>query len=95
MKIRRVETAALIGVLLWNEVALIDATQIKVAEKRKEELFKDLHTELCAKYGIETSGQRMGSLLFLLQDLEGVVKLMLESVTMGKVFSNNSAVFEE
>jgi hypothetical protein len=95
MKMRQIETAALIGVLLWNEVALIDTTQTKMAENRKEQLFKDLHVNLEEKYGEVAAGQRMGNLLFLLQDLEGVIKLMLESVTMGKVFSNNSVVFEE
>lgn len=95
MKPRRIETAALIGVLLWNEVAVVDGTQTKVTEERKEQIFKDLHLDLFSTYGEVVASQRMGALLSLLQHLEQVVKLMLEVVIVGKVFSGNSQVFEE
>lgn len=73
LQIREVEIAALAGVILWNEVAL--TSNFAGADKLRDRIYSELHSNIILTYGVSETGARMGSLLCLLNDLN--VSLLL------------------
>jgi len=66
LSVRDVEVAALAGVILWNEAALLS---VENTEQMRSQIFQELHHNLLASYGLGAVGSRFGSLLGLIQDL--------------------------
>uniref|UniRef100_A0A7E4W4Y8 Nuclear receptor domain-containing protein n=1 Tax=Panagrellus redivivus TaxID=6233 RepID=A0A7E4W4Y8_PANRE len=86
LKLTVQEYAALLGVMLWNEVGMF-VPQFTAAEDVKNRIYSELHTYLISMYGITGTGARMGSILFLLQDINVIAKDITEQVIIGKLFN--------
>lgn len=64
--VRDVEVAALSGIILWNEAALLS---VENTDQMRSQIFQELHHNLLASYGLGAVGSRFGSLLGMIQDL--------------------------
>ncbi|KAI6196063.1 hypothetical protein M3Y94_01064400 [Aphelenchoides besseyi] len=93
MKIRRSEAAALIGLVLWNEVSLLSFDYATLADQTRNQIFRDLYSDCSKNHADEGAYSRMGSLIFMLKDLNQICQLMLESVTIGRLFSSQPEIF--
>lgn len=82
---REIEFAALAGIMLANEIDLL-FNKNSMADFR-DQIYRELHDDICRNYSIVETASRFGSLICLLQDIQGISKEIEESVVMCKLFS--------
>jgi hypothetical protein len=70
MRIRHAELAALIGIKLWNEVALMFPDYEKFAEEQRLHIYNDLFMDIECRYSVLEVGPRFGNLLLMLRNLD-------------------------
>ncbi|KAI6196066.1 hypothetical protein M3Y94_01064700 [Aphelenchoides besseyi] len=70
MKVRDVEIAGLLGIMLWNRIAL-ESTEMKdVADEQRSRVFASLYSEMCQFSHTPELGPRLGNLIMMLNDIE-------------------------
>ncbi|KAI6184811.1 hypothetical protein M3Y97_00636200 [Aphelenchoides bicaudatus] len=89
LNIRDKEVSALTGILLWNEVSVSISQQQQNVVEIQEQIYQELHCDLESAYGKDDAGQRMGTLMCMLQDVDACVKPLTDIFTLTKLFNPN------
>uniref|UniRef100_A0A7E4UUA7 NR LBD domain-containing protein n=1 Tax=Panagrellus redivivus TaxID=6233 RepID=A0A7E4UUA7_PANRE len=87
LKIDDLERAAMVGMLLWQEVASA-APLWNEATETQQTILNELHAHALQKVGIAKAGSRIGALMSIINEVEAVARVFLERETMEKVFDS-------
>ena len=90
LRIDETEVAALSGVLLWNEAALLMPTW-EPCNQIREQILGELHNYLIGKHGLGGTGSRIGSLMCCIHELNCVSREIQEHKTMEKIFNPSAS----
>ena len=85
--IRKCEVSALLGIKLWNEVALQSSADAQFAENQRQQIYECLYKDIERNYQMPEVGPRFGNLLLLLTHLEPIIVQLMENAAMDRVFN--------
>ncbi|KAI6171880.1 hypothetical protein M3Y98_00911300 [Aphelenchoides besseyi] len=86
MKVRDVEIAGLLGIMLWNRIALESTEMNDVADEQRSKVLASLYSNIRQFFHYPESGPRLGNLIMMLNDIEKIVEVLKISWTVRRIF---------